>query len=206
MPMAVGALEHAGPDTAPAGVEEVLRDPGAPLEPAVRLSMEAALGNSFGHVRVHADDKAAASAEALGAAAYTVGQRVVFGAGRFRPSSVQGRSLLAHELTHVVQQGGASRQGQIAVRQLPRLEAEAEVGAAALHGRSPRVAEVTRAPAQYLAAMPVTPLAAGGGYGGLMARDREHRRPGSASCSALESPTGDVAPLSFELNEAAPAH
>jgi hypothetical protein len=64
----------------------------------------------FGAVRVHADSRAAASARAVGARAYTVGSHIVFGAGRYAPRTGEGRSLLAHELTHVLQQtgGGAS--------------------------------------------------------------------------------------------------
>lgn len=62
---------------------------------------------NLGAVRVHYDERAAASASAIGARAYTVGNHVVFGAGEFRPSTRGGRQLLAHELAHVVQQGGA---------------------------------------------------------------------------------------------------
>jgi hypothetical protein len=60
----------------------------------------------FSQVRVHADDAAARSAEEIGALAYTAGTHVVFGPGQFAPETSQGRQLLAHELTHVVQQGG----------------------------------------------------------------------------------------------------
>lgn len=66
--------------------------------------MESRLGHDFAHVRVHTDAAAARSAAAVGAQAYTVGSDVVFGAGRYAPTSGDGRQLLAHELTHVVQQ------------------------------------------------------------------------------------------------------
>jgi hypothetical protein len=89
---------------APPLVHDVLRSPGRSLEPTVRSGMEAGLGSDFSHVRVHTDSRAAESAHALGAAAYTVGRHVVFGRGGYVPRTVAGRHLLAHELTHVLQQ------------------------------------------------------------------------------------------------------
>lgn len=88
----------------PAIVHEVLRTPGQPLEPATRASMEPHFGHDFGAVRVHTDARAAESARAVDALAYTVGRNVVFGAGQYAPTSSAGQRLLAHELTHVVQQ------------------------------------------------------------------------------------------------------
>jgi hypothetical protein len=93
---------------APPIVHEVLRAPGRPLEPAVRSTMESRFGHDFGRVRVHADARAAESARQVGALAYTVGRNVVFGAGQLATGSASGIRLLAHELTHVVQQSGAS--------------------------------------------------------------------------------------------------
>jgi len=95
-----------GPAVAPPIVHEVLGSPGRPLEPGVRGEMEARFGHDFSRVRVHADARAAASARAVDAAAYTVGRDVVFGAERYVPSTSAGAQLLAHELAHVVQQGG----------------------------------------------------------------------------------------------------
>jgi hypothetical protein len=69
--------------------------------------MEPRFGHDFSGVRVHTDGRAGTSANAVGAVAYTVGNDIVFAPGRHRPESVEGRSLLAHELTHVVQQRGA---------------------------------------------------------------------------------------------------
>jgi hypothetical protein len=66
--------------------------------------MELSLGHDFSRVRVHSDDRAAASARGVGALAYTVGEDVAFASGRYRPHTAQGRSLIAHELGHVVQQ------------------------------------------------------------------------------------------------------
>jgi hypothetical protein len=85
-------------------VEQVLRSAGQPLDRATRSYMERGLGHSFDRVRVHTDARAAQSAMAVNARAYTVGQDIVFAAGQFAPDSRQGRGLLAHELTHTVQQ------------------------------------------------------------------------------------------------------
>ena len=101
----------AGPAVAPRIVHDVLAAPGRPLDGGTRARMEPRFGHSFAQVRVHDDARAAASARAVGAHAYTVGRDVVFGAGRYRPGSGEGQALLAHELAHVVQQGGASAAG-----------------------------------------------------------------------------------------------
>lgn len=77
---------------------------GQPLDAATRNFMEPRFGHDFGRVRVHTDREAAESARALDARAYTVGQDVVFGEGQYAPSTDTGSELLAHELTHVIQQ------------------------------------------------------------------------------------------------------
>ena len=87
-------------------VSEVLRSSGQPLDPGTRSFMESRFDHDFSRVRVHTDAKAAASARAVNARAYTVGHNLVFGAGHYSATSSQGRRLLAHELTHVVQQSG----------------------------------------------------------------------------------------------------
>jgi hypothetical protein len=88
----------------PSILHEVLGSPGHPLEPSIRAGMEARLGHDFSHVRVHSDEQAAASALAVHALAFTVGQHVVFGSEQYAPSTADGQRLVAHELTHVVQQ------------------------------------------------------------------------------------------------------
>lgn len=93
-----------GLDSAPASVDRVLASPGRPLESALRQDMEQRFGHDFSRVRVHTDSAAEQSARDLNANAYTVGNNVVFGTGGFAPGSHEGRRLLAHELTHVVQQ------------------------------------------------------------------------------------------------------
>ena len=94
------------PEEVPPIVREVLHSPGRPLEAETRALMEPRLGYDFSGVRVHADARAAESARAVNALAYTVGRDVVFGAGQYAPHTALGERLVAHELTHVVQQGG----------------------------------------------------------------------------------------------------
>jgi len=89
----------------PSIVHEVLRSPGRPLDAATRAFFEPRFSHDLRHVRVHTDRRAEQSARELDAWAYTVGRNVVFGAGKYAPQTDDGRHLLAHELTHVVQQG-----------------------------------------------------------------------------------------------------
>jgi len=86
-------------------VNEVLRSPGQPLDGATRAFMEPRFGRDFGRVRVHTDERATQSARAVNALAYTVGRNIVFASGAFRPETSEGSLLLAHELTHTIQQG-----------------------------------------------------------------------------------------------------
>lgn len=88
----------------PAIVQETLRSSGQPLDAGVRSFMEPRFGHDFSRVRVHTDERAAQSARAVNALAYTVGRDVVFGAGQYAPQTSEGRKLIAHELTHTVQQ------------------------------------------------------------------------------------------------------
>jgi hypothetical protein len=87
-------------------VHEVLRSSGQPLDPATRAYMEPRFAHNFGNVRVHNDTRAAYSARAVNARAYTVGQQIVFGTNQFAPTTYHGRALLAHELAHAIQQEG----------------------------------------------------------------------------------------------------
>jgi hypothetical protein len=92
---------------APASVHEVLRAPGQPLDAATRAYFEPLFGQDFSGVRVHTGTSAAQSAREVNAHAYTLGQNMVFDAGRFAPRTHEGQRLIAHELTHVVQQSGS---------------------------------------------------------------------------------------------------
>ncbi len=132
----------AGASSIPAIVHDVLRSPGQSLDGGTRAFMEGRFGHDFSRVRVHTDARAAESARAVRASAYTVGNDVVFGAGRYQPHQSGGRHLLAHELAHVVQQGGRAAGVQaysIADENHPQ-EREAESAArAVMAGGSARV-------------------------------------------------------------------
>ena len=98
-------------------VHEVLRSPGQPLDLTTRISMESRFGHDFRRVRVHVDSKAAESAAAVNARAYTVGFDIAFGAGQYTPASAKGTKLLAHELVHVLQQDNHAHSGGLTVSQ-----------------------------------------------------------------------------------------
>ena len=135
-------------DAAPAvDVREFIpQDLGHPLDESTRTDLEGRFGADFRGVRVHTDDRAAASAVALGANAFTTGRDIYFGAGRYSPSTQEGKRLLAHELTHVVQQSAGQQpsrtesagNGEITVGAADdHLEQEADAHAeAVVHGPS----------------------------------------------------------------------
>lgn len=91
---------------APDSVDRALSSAGKPMDPSLRVDMERRFGHDFSQVRVHADADASLSAQDVNAQAYTVGRHLVFGAGRYAPTTHQGQRLLAHELAHVLQQTG----------------------------------------------------------------------------------------------------
>jgi hypothetical protein len=98
---------RSGPTEVPSVVHEALASSGQPLDAETRAFMEPRFGHDFSRVRVHTNSRSGESARAVNALAYTVGQDVVFGEGRYAPQSHEGRQLLAHELTHVLQQSPA---------------------------------------------------------------------------------------------------
>ena len=112
-PAGLLGLQRAVGNAGVTGVMEEERSPvldvvgsggGAPLDKETRTDMEARLGHDFGDVRVHTDSRAHDSAQAVHAHPYTVGSNIVFQRDKYDPSSTEGRTMLAHELTHVVQQ------------------------------------------------------------------------------------------------------
>ncbi|HEX6776892.1 MAG TPA: DUF4157 domain-containing protein [Ktedonobacterales bacterium] len=117
----------------PSIVHDVLSSPGQPLDAGTRAFMEPRFGHDFSQVRVHTDARAAASAQAVNALAYTVGRDVVFGAGQYAPGMSSGRQLLAHELVHTIQQGSsntaklAAKADGIALSSSQEAEREADV-------------------------------------------------------------------------------
>lgn len=107
--------KKAGSLDAAAGVPSIVHDElnlqGQPLEPETRSLMESRFGCDFSKVKVHAGPHAAKAAHAANAQAFTVGRHIVFGASRYTPHARDGHKLLAHELSHVVQQRGAVKAG-----------------------------------------------------------------------------------------------
>ncbi len=99
---------------APPVVQQALSSGGQPLDAGTQETMGAHFGLDFRRVRVHTDGQSGESAQAINARAYTVGSDIVFGEGQYRPETGEGQRLLAHELTHVVQQGKSNPQSFIA--------------------------------------------------------------------------------------------
>jgi hypothetical protein len=118
----------------PSVVDEVVSSPGRPLETDTRALMEPLFGHRFDRVRVHADSRAFDSANAVHSLAFTVGNHVVFGENQYRPSTLSGKRLLAHELAHVVQQRGGKH----------RLQREAAPGG---ENRTPETSRAAASPA-----------------------------------------------------------
>lgn len=104
-PSAIGNQAMQRAVGAPPVVAETLATPGQPLSPGVSRWLGDRFGLDLSQIRVHADSRAAASARAVEARAYTVGRDIVFGRGQFAPESTAGRRLLAHEVAHTIQQG-----------------------------------------------------------------------------------------------------
>ena len=118
------------PPIVPPIVDHALQSTGQPLEPAARAFLEPRFGHDFGHVRIHTGETAAASAQAINARAYTVGRHIVFGSAQYVPATVEGRRLLAHELTHTLQQSASGEHNSLAsskmaVGSLPSLRTKA---------------------------------------------------------------------------------
>lgn len=123
-------------DAAPGSVNKALASPGKPLDPLLQQDMEQRFGHDFSRVRVHSDKDAEQSAREVSAHAYTVGQNIVFGLGRFAPGTQEGRRLIAHELTHVVQQSGPEGFG---IKQNHKKYGRSSIVAANVSSVSPRI-------------------------------------------------------------------
>ncbi|WP_148716385.1 eCIS core domain-containing protein [Chitinolyticbacter meiyuanensis] len=123
-----GALAQRKPGAIPRTAHQVPLNPdgGAPMSGGLRGAMERAFGEDFSGVRLHHDGEADAMSRNLGARAFTVGSHVYFANGEYAPSSPEGQRLLAHELTHVVQQGGQPHAAQPKCAECAAHEAEEE--------------------------------------------------------------------------------
>ncbi|MDQ3803241.1 MAG: DUF4157 domain-containing protein [Acidobacteriota bacterium] len=173
----VAGAGHVGVGGVPPAVGEVLGSPGRPLDAGTRSFMETRFQHDFSRVRVHTDARADESARSVGARAYTVGQDVVFAAGLYQPATAEGQRLLAHELTHVVQQQNRpTPQGHLAIGEVnDPAEREADAVAAAVSGNQ-RPPIVSRLPTAALRRQPkpTAPTPAS---------------PGSPSCTPRIGPT-----------------
>lgn len=101
--------QTAGPETENTFLDNALPSPGngQPLPEKEQAFFAQRMGHNFSSVRIHTNGDAAKSADSLNARAYTVGENIVFAENAYNPSSAEGKKLLAHELTHVVQQSGS---------------------------------------------------------------------------------------------------
>ena len=131
----------------PGIVHESLRSPGHPLAAPARAYFEPRFGRDFSEVRAHTDEQAAQSSEAIQARAYTAGNDIVFGRGQFSTSTSEGRKLLAHELTHVVQQSGPDttprRISRAPLEDRPADTWDLDIYPAELHFEPTRIGEAT---------------------------------------------------------------
>jgi hypothetical protein len=123
------ASSKANPTAVPRTVTNVLASAGQPIAPPLRRELEERFQHDFSRVRVHTGLSPAQSARDVNARAYTVGHDIVFAAGQFAPETHEGRRLLAHELTHVVQQSNGESNSRVVQRQttVGELPAAAEV-------------------------------------------------------------------------------
>lgn len=123
--------ENAEPGADDEQLQPQLRE-GQPLDASANTRMSTAFGHDFSNVRVHTDSHAAGLSNQLNARAFTIGSDIAFGAGEYKPGTMIGDALLAHELAHVVQQGGgapptAQSKGEVSSDE--SLEEEADVAA-----------------------------------------------------------------------------
>jgi hypothetical protein len=100
-----------------------LRGGGQPLDPAPRAFMEPRFGRNFSQVRVHTDNQAVKAAQAVNARAFTMGSDIVFGNRQYEPKTREGKRLLAHELTHVMQQNHRALSSYIQTQPARKLSA-----------------------------------------------------------------------------------
>jgi hypothetical protein len=91
-------------DDAAQSIDGILDQGGSPIDASTREFMGSRFSYDFSKVRIHADTRAGSSAQAINALAYTMGHHIIFGPGQYVPNTTEGKRLLAHELTHIVQQ------------------------------------------------------------------------------------------------------
>jgi hypothetical protein len=129
MPLIQRSMQDSPPGLeAQSVVNDVVSSPGEPLGRTTRAFFEARFNRDFSDVRVYDDARAAESARAINARAYTVGGDIVFGAAEYAPETNEGKRLLAHELTHTVQQQAAGQPDAGSKSVVQRAEPEGGAG------------------------------------------------------------------------------
>lgn len=126
------ALKHDEYMSNPTAVRNTINSPGKELDTTTQASMESRFNRDFSDVRVHTDTKAAESTGTENARAYTVGNHIAFNTSEYKPGSLEGDALIAHELAHVVQQtgeGSALTAGKVPGQDDQSLEKEADAAA-----------------------------------------------------------------------------
>ncbi len=98
-------------------LDTIRRSPGHAMDAATRAFFEPRFGRDFSAVRIHTDSSAASSARSIQAHAFTAGSEIYFAPGQYAPESVEGKKLLAHELTHTIQQGASGRSSAEGIHQ-----------------------------------------------------------------------------------------
>jgi hypothetical protein len=127
---------------------DALRGGGQPLPPSTRAFFEPRFGYDFSDVRVHTNGRAAETAQQVSAQAFTVGRDIVFGAGHYNPETQPGRQLLAHELTHVVQQTPLLSRKSSLIQRMPENSSPTLAEAEPSQETSTPTEEVTPTPAE----------------------------------------------------------
>jgi len=158
---------------------------GSPLDESTRSSMESRFGQDFSDVRVHTDAQASASAESVGANAYTVGNEMVFRSGHFDTSSPTGQRTLAHELSHVVQQRSGPVDGT---------EAGGGIRLSDPSDRFERAADANADQVMSGPASPVAAASAGAGGASVQLEEADEAEDGGASIQREEMPEEEEMP------------
>jgi Domain of unknown function (DUF4157) len=108
-------------------INNVRSSRGSSLDVSTREYMESRFGYDFSKVRIHADERAARSSSSMNSLAYTLGNHIVFGEGQYQPHTIEGRRLLAHELTHFQQQSGSNLNESSSVIQRQSVESPGDI-------------------------------------------------------------------------------
>lgn len=182
--------KNQGEQTAVPGiVHDVLQTPGQSLDTTTRAALEPRFGYDFSQVRVHTDAKAAESAKSINAAAYTAGNHVVFANRRYEPMTQTGQRLLAHELTHVIQQKSGLVSGGGIRSANDVFEQKAEYVAQQMTQQVAPIIQPKQAASPYHSAMPIQRQPENGEEEGPVVKidDTDHFQPtGSTETPAQE--------------------